>query len=563
MSEQYLTYSLIPLSSDEPLWEWDLVSDTIYLSHGALKSLNLKKPPSRMEDFYQLLPPDAASELAAVREGVISGRTGSYMECSYICNGLWAHEYLMVLSRNSEGRATRAMGRITATQIIGNQTGFRGGMASSPDSGLWFFDLASKKIWLDRKGALLLGLKHADGPVPSRPAAALLRIHPAERKAMRRHYDIFCEGPFLGDQIFDLARVRHADGSYLSLIISAAALERDKEGKALFIGGIISQNEPRESGASPLIEDDRLFHALNGMGSGQWNWDTKNDVMFFCSRYLAILGYDREDRETFARNWRDYIHPDDLAKVGKAQLAIVSSAENGDTYECTYRMRRADGGWAWIFDRGYVAWRDADGIAGQMLGSITNITTAQAERDRLEELVRHDSLTGLRSRAFCNLEIEHVEQNRIRPVCVISVDITGLKMVNDTMGHAAGDELLTKAALILRHSLRASDCIARIGGDEFLVLLPNCDQNKGEKLLAKIVAAFEASKAASNHMPVYAACGLAVSQNPDESMDHVIALADEAMYEDKKAHRKAAHAAIRQWIKLHTGKDVAADDRLD
>lgn len=116
---------------------------------------------------------------------------------------------------------------------------------------------------------------------------------------------------------------------------------------------------------------------------------------------------------------------------------------------------------------------------------VTNITTAQTERDRLEELVKNDALTGLRSRAYCNLEAERIEKNGIRPVCVISCDITGLKMVNDNLGHAAGDELLAEAATLLRKPLRLTDCVARMGGDEFVVLLPGCAPGQGQGAAAQ------------------------------------------------------------------------------
>ncbi|MDE5831758.1 MAG: sensor domain-containing diguanylate cyclase, partial [Desulfovibrio sp.] len=256
-----------------------------------------------------------------------------------------------------------------------------------------------------------------------------------------------------------------------------------------------------------------------------------------------------------------YIHPDDLAKVTLARGAVTAGEENGDTYECTYRMRGADGEWMWIFDRGYVTWRDKDGKAGHAIGSITNITTAQAGRDHLEALVRHDALTGVRSRAYCNLEIEHIEQNKIRPVTVLSFDITGLKMINDSLGHAMGDESLTRAATIIRNSLRATDCIARMGGDEFIVILANCNEEKGRKILDKIKKNFDAYNQAIENLPVRAGAGMATITRPEESMRDAMAKADERMYQDKRAQSKAAREAIKNWINLYAGKEISGDDR--
>lgn len=555
-----IPYSLIPLSSEEALWEWDIVCDRLYLSQGALEVLNLKTRPRNMADYYALMPPDAALELAAVRESAISGKAGSLAECGYLCNGLWIQENLMVLTRNSEGRATRIMGHIAAAPIQ-KQIGFRSNQRLMSTAGVWVYNVEQGLVWQDKICERILGGKIGSHK-PLEKSDMLLAVHPTEREALRRHYALFCKGRFLGDTITDLVRVRLSSGEYIPVMIRASAMSRDDQGKAILIGGIIAPGETQASALSGLEREDRLFHALNTMGSGQWNWDTRQDTVYFCPRYVAMLGYAPEEESGFGKKWRQYIHPDDIAKVNEAQAQIIDSPENGDTYECTYRMRRADGGWAWIFDRGCVTWRDPDGRAAHMVGSITNITTAQAERDRLEELVRHDTLTGLRSLAFCNLEIEHIEQNGMRPTSVISIDITGLKMINDYLGHARGDELLIKAAAIMRGALRRSDCIGRTGGDEFLVLLPGCDQEKARKITSKLEHAFEKHNAGEPPLPVFAAIGFATAKTPDISLRDAMAEADENMYKNKKHQRKHANAVLKSLIRENTGHDVGSDERM-
>lgn len=566
MNEQkycVLPYCLIPLSSDEPLWEWDLVSDALFLSQGACKSLNLPDPPMTMQDFYRLMPADTADELKTIRKSLLNGRTGSVLECAYICNGLWVQESMLVLTRNSAGQATRVMGRIASQNVdpANRGTGFSAGIRGLGETGTWILDVKKGLLWHDRICTALLGLgEHPENPLNAHDS--LKRVHPAERSSLQRHYRLFTKSPFLGDAITDLVRMRQADGEYVPMLVRGNALERDAQGRAVLVSGVMAQAEPSAPRLYNDALDDSLYKALNTLGSGQWNWDTKIDAVYFCPRYLAMLGYPPEDAVSFSRSWRSHIHPDDYDKVMKAQKQIIDSRDHGDTFECTYRMRRADGDWAWIFDRGCVTWRDANGRAGHMIGSITNITTAQAERDKLEELVRHDALTGLRSRAYCYLEIEHIEQNSIRPVSVISVDITGLKMINDNLGHAVGDEMLTKAAFLLQHSLRQSDCIGRVGGDEFIVLLPNCNLEKGRKLLRKIENSFTEYNSVPGRMPVYVACGLASAEEAETRMPELIARADDAMYGQKKAQRKEAHRVIKEWIKKRTGKDVCGDDRL-
>lgn len=552
---------LIPLSSGEALWEWDLVSDIVFFSEGARKLLKLTEISYKMRDFLEFVNQEDLPGLIDIRSEIIRGEFRGVAEYEYTCNGQQVHEHILPLSRNSNGHAVRLMARLSTPEDNQSHLPFNPHTGEISRTGVWFLHVPKHKIWQDEICASIMGLpEHGNFPLNSEEG--FFKVHFSERTALLRHYDLFIKGELGGDTITDIVHVQHTQGHFIPILIRASAVERDADGVAILITGLMTPANP-DHHDSPFSRDDHLFHALNSMGVGQWNWDAKVESVWYCPRYLAILGYPAKECDNFRDRWHLLVHPDDLSKIEKARENIISSPLNGDSFECTYRMKDVKGDWVWIFDRGCVTWRDSSGRAGHMVGSITNITTAQAERDKLEELVRHDSLTGLRSRAFCNLELEHIEQNNIRPVSAISVDITGLKMINDSMGHAVGDELLTKASTILRGALRASDFIARTGGDEFLVLLPNCDLTKGQRLLKKIQSAFDDYNSTNDHMPVIAACGLASANDMSESINSVIVRADQNMYNNKKASRQTDQAILRNWIKTHTGKDVPEDDRVD
>lgn len=543
------------------MWEWDIVSDSLFLSKGALEALGMDERPRSMKDFYAHMPGAAATELAAAREDIIAGKTGASSACGYICRGKWVEERAVPLMRNREGRATRIMGHMSITNMC-DRLAFRASQTLLADAGQWLYKVSTGQIWHDEVCDRIIG-NERPASYPINRKDSIFAVHPSERAALRRHYELFCGGRELGDTITDIVRVKMPGGDYNLLVVRATAMQRDENGRAVIVAGLIAPGEPVKKTLESLKADDRLYHALNSMGIGQWNWDTREGAIYFCPRYLAMLGYGQDDSPALKNGWEAFIHPDDLDKVAKVREQVIAGPEHGESYECTYRMRRADGGWAWVFDRGYVTWREANGRAGHMIGSITNITTAQEERDRLEELVRHDALTGLRSRAFCNLEIEHIRQNEIRPVSAISVDITGLKMVNDYLGHARGDELLTRAASIMRGALRRSDCIGRMGGDEFVVLLPGCDKEKSKKVMAKLVNAFKAYNDSGPSMPVFAAIGCASAETLADSLEDMFEEADEHMYEDKRQHRREAHAVLKNLIFQMTGQTPGGDDRLD
>ncbi len=552
--------SLIPFGSEEALWEWDLGSDRIYFSAGAKKFLRLTHVPDKMRDFLEFINPENLPDLIDTHSKIIRGEIRGVAESEYTCNSQAVHEHVFTLSRNSLGYATRLMGRLSNPDEAETPLSVNHHAGEISRTGVWFYHVTSGKIWQDSICSSILGFPEKED-FPINTEEGLARIHHSERGSFERHYELFINGDLLEDTITDIVRVQHSDKKFIPALVRASAMERDEKGRATLITGLIAPANP-ESLINEQVRDDRFFNALNSMGVGQWNWNAEDEEIWYCPRYLAILGYPPSDCDKFHHHWHLLVHPDDLAKIERIRAALIKSPKSGDTFECTYRMKDANGSWVWIFDRGYVTWRDAQGRAGHMVGSITNITTAQNERDRLEELVRNDPLTGLCSRAFCNLEIEHIEQNKIRPVSAITLDVTGLKMINDTLGHAGGDRLLTLASTILRGALRASDLISRTGGDEFLVILTNCDYAKGQKLLNKIQRAFDAYNADPQNMPVLVSCGLGTAEDSGESILDIIEKADQDMYSRKRASKTTDHAMIRAWLKANTGKEAGEDDRI-
>ena len=155
-----------------------------------------------------------------------------------------------------------------------------------------------------------------------------------------------------------------------------------------------------------------------------------------------MLGYTAEQFPGRLETWKEKIHPDDLKKIVEPQRKLADSPKYGDTFECTYRLKRLDGSYAWILGRGYVTHRDAKGRATRIVGLHTNITASQADRDYFEKLAQNDALTGLHSRTYFDIKLANIENKGIRPLCVISCDVNGLKLANDYMGHLVGDKLL-------------------------------------------------------------------------------------------------------------------------
>jgi diguanylate cyclase (GGDEF)-like protein/PAS domain S-box-containing protein len=174
---------------------------------------------------------------------------------------------------------------------------------------------------------------------------------------------------------------------------------------------------------------------------------------------------------------------------------------------------------------------------GRLIGAY-GVTRDISERkdmeQKLQEMSFHDHLTGLYSRRFFEQELQRFQDGRHVPLGLIICDIDNLKMVNDHLGHDTGDELICRAAGILQSSLRQSDIVARIGGDEFAVLLPNTSQEAMARVCERITLSCPARLLPGSTLPVSLSIGYAVAETMPVDTRRLNQLADEAMYQDKK-----------------------------
>jgi diguanylate cyclase (GGDEF)-like protein len=176
----------------------------------------------------------------------------------------------------------------------------------------------------------------------------------------------------------------------------------------------------------------------------------------------------------------------------------------------------------------------------------TNIRQAHQEiarRITIEAQLRHqsvhDALTGIYNRAFFEEELARLEKGREYPVSILVADLDDLKVVNDRQGHAVGDELLCRTAELLRSVFRAGDVLARIGGDEFAVLLPRTDAKTVAEMLGRVQAQAEEYNAQVPRLQVKISTG--ISTAVDGSLVEALVTADQRMYANK-AERKARAA---------------------
>lgn len=186
-------------------------------------------------------------------------------------------------------------------------------------------------------------------------------------------------------------------------------------------------------------------------------------------------------------------------------------------------------------------------VGGRVVGGYgiySDISSRRRYEDQLRYLSTHDALTGLYNRAFFEEEMKRLSTEKIRPVTFISIDVDGLKLVNDTMGHEKGNELLKASAEVLKKALRSTDVLVRMGGDEFVAILPYADARTGEEILKKMRCCVEEYNRARPELPLSVSIGVATCENDQASLEQCYRRSDDLMYRDKLLRARSLRSQI-------------------
>jgi diguanylate cyclase (GGDEF)-like protein/PAS domain S-box-containing protein len=295
-----------------------------------------------------------------------------------------------------------------------------------------------------------------------------------------------------------------------------------------------------ESAARRHIE--RLTLAAAGANDGLWEWDARSNDLYVSDRWKALVGLTAETPIARIDDWFARVHPDDAGALRDAFESVASGERT--LIEHQHRLRHEDGSYRSVLCRAIAAASERRKRVG---GSLTDITDQVVNQERLRSVGFRDPLTGLRNRTdFLEVLGRRLDEFKRRKVgdrfAVLYLDLDRFKIINDSLGHLAGDELLVAVSRRLESCLRQEDCLGRLGGDEFAILLASVgDESQANAIAFRIEDALRPPLSVANReVFTSASIGIAFGHRAYTSPDEIMRDADTAMYHAKAAG-KARH----------------------
>ena len=280
---------------------------------------------------------------------------------------------------------------------------------------------------------------------------------------------------------------------------------------------------------------EQLKLILDSTAEGIYGMDTEGLCTFCNESALRMLGYSSQE-ELLGKNMHFQIHHTrrDGTPFPLSECKIMESFKNGrGVYVDDEIFWRKDGTFFDVRYSSYPQYRD-----GKMVGSVITFmdnTERKKNEEHIKYLTYHDPLTNINNRLFFEEQIPVLDTEDNLPISVIFGDLNGLKLTNDIFGHAAGDRLLTEAAAAFKKASGNEGLAARIGGDEFALIMPNTDADRAKDVIEEIRKSF--SNENSNDIIGSVSLGASTKTSAEESMHEMIEIAENLMYKDKTINR--------------------------
>jgi diguanylate cyclase (GGDEF)-like protein/PAS domain S-box-containing protein len=313
--------------------------------------------------------------------------------------------------------------------------------------------------------------------------------------------------------------------------------------------------------------DLQMANAQRVSSVGSWEWSIVPDIVTWSNEMYRICGV---DSATIGKNYQGFlalVHPADRPQV---EIAVRAALDHGATYDLEHRLLLSDGMVRAVHGKADVVF-DVDGKAQSMSGTLQDITQRKLAEERIHYLANYDGLTDLPNRNLLedrmNQAITLARRNSQR-IAILCLNLDGFKFINDSYGHAVGNNLLKSVAARIKAAVRESDTVARFGGDAFVLIFPGLVDNRDVlRSVQRALGLFAKPFVVDSHaLHVTASIGVCLYPDDGENVDVLLKNADVAMYEAKESGRNCFEfyaqemgRRIEQYVEMENALRVALE----
>lgn len=539
------------------IWDWNMVTGA--RTHTELWEQMIgyagHELSSDPEAFMSQVHPDDRSKLEAARANLLQGHMSSYaadvrLRCK---NGSWKWIATRgtIVSRDESGKPLR---------MIGTHHDISRRMQTEQDLLKLNTELREKSVLLQTtltnisQGILLLD-----------PGKHIIAFNPRVCELLGVPADFLAQHPTLG-QLATLQNARGDFGQDGSLVSENARdyaigdgmgdppphyVRETPDGRMLEVksklledGGMVRTfadvTDYLLTQKALQTNEARWKLALESTGDGVWDLTVQTGEEYLSPGLLRMYGYEDGDLSPSIDDRDRHTHPDDIERLQRDRQAHLDGLT--PSYSNEHRVLCKDGSWKWILSRGLVISRDAQGKPLRMIGTHTDISERKAAEATIWHQAHFDTLTGLPNRLLMRerlaQEMKKCRRDNLQ-LALLFIDLDRFKEVNDTLGHDRGDLLLTEAARRISACMREVDTVARMGGDEFMVIVTEVAQVANlegvlQKLLASLGSVFQLGL---DQVFISASIGVTVYPIDAQEIEDLLKNADQALYVAKGAGR--------------------------
>jgi len=286
-----------------------------------------------------------------------------------------------------------------------------------------------------------------------------------------------------------------------------------------------------------FVRDIQLGRLTENMTDTVSQVDIQGNFQYCSPSYHRLLGL--EPDSLVGLSFFSLLHPEDRPTAGEV---FAQAVEEGRPGKFESRWHVSAGDYLWLDIRVNVISDKNGDVRGAVLVG-RDVTERKSAEEKLTFLSLHDSMTGVYNRTYFTQFLANLSEGQL-PLGLIVCDLDGLKLVNDTLGHDTGDGLLITTARIISDCLGKNDVLARIGGDEFAILLPNSNDQAANQIYQDIKAAVAAFNGINHGLPLSLSLGWAVAANSPVNTEQLFREADNNMYREKLHSRSSGHSSI-------------------